>query len=56
MGMAPVGVELELRRYTLTLALDGFIGGSLDLIVTEDTNVVSFMMVADPDASPTYFE
>jgi len=47
-GLSPAAVTMEYRRYSLSLALAGFIGVSLDIWITEDTeNVLSFPMVPD---------
>ena len=62
-GMSPVAVYLELRRYTLNLALDGFIGVGLDIWITEDSPpAFQFPMVPLPvvpdtiEIAPVYFD
>jgi len=56
MGIAPVGAYLEYRRYSLSLALDGFVDVSLDIWVTEETPVFSFPMVPDFSSPPIIFD
>ena len=51
-GLSPVSIELELRRYTVTMALDGFIGGSADIWVTEEQPIFSWWLQNDPSFVP----
>jgi len=55
-GMAPVGVYLEHRRYAVNLTLPGFVDVNLDIWVTEDTPVFSFPMVPDFSNPPIIFD
>jgi len=48
MGTSPVAVTMEYRRYTLNLALAGYVGVGMDVWITEETdNVLLFPMVPD---------
>lgn len=50
MGVSPVSVELQFRRYTVTLALEGFIGVSPDIWVTDTSPAVhTFVLIPDPN-------
>ena len=51
-GLSPVSVELELRRYSVTMALQGFVGGTSDIWVTEDQPIFSWWLQADPGFVP----
>jgi hypothetical protein len=51
-GLSPVSIELELRRYSVTMALQGFVGGTSDIWVTEERPVFSWSLQADPGFVP----
>jgi len=53
-GLSPVNMELELRRYSVTMALQGFVGGSTDIWVTENTPIFSWWLQNDPGFVPQY--
>jgi len=48
-GLSPVSMELELRRHTVTMALEGFVGGASDIWVTEDQYIYSWWLQSDPN-------
>jgi len=54
-GLSPVSIELELRRHSVTMALEGFVGGATDIWVTEDQPIFSWWLQQDPNfqATPT---
>jgi len=57
MGISPVAATMEMRRYSLSLALAGFVGVSLDVWITEESdNVLPFPLVPDVTNPPTTFE
>ena len=51
-GLSPVTLELELRRYSVTMALEGFVGGTTDIWVTEEQPIFSWWLQNDPNFTP----
>ena len=53
-GLSPITLELEHRRHSVTMALQGFVGGATDIWVTDDSTIFSWWLQTDPGFVPQY--
>ncbi|MDR2183769.1 MAG: PEGA domain-containing protein [Clostridiales bacterium] len=52
-GLSPVSMELEQRRYTATTALEGFLSTTTDIWVTENQPPITWVLPPDPNFMAT---